>query len=422
MSNDALGDRMKMYEGFEAERRFMPLLPIVARMDGRSFSSFTKGMDRPYDADMSAAMIATCKALVEETGALMGYTQSDEITLVWYSDTLRRQTWFDGRVLKMNTALAASATLAFNEYIGKHSRLKEYAKKRPKFDARAWNVPTLEEAANSFLWRERDATKNSITMAAGAFYSHKQLQGVNGSVKQDMLMAKGVNWNNYPAFFKRGTFIQRRIVEGPFSREELDALPPLHAAHTNPDLQVRRSRILELDMPPFDKVTNRVDVIFNGAEPKTAKPVFEPFEAVVLENYEKVDNYGWTEKCIVQMIERYNIRSTTHGGQYDEPKRVPGESGDDYRSRRLSIDMQRMSHTVTDLKKVGTSLVGTIKPMGPMAGIMAEVIAGRKPIFKMRAVFLPSMTNLAKGIVDEGEIIAFDFVGTEELVTEELME
>lgn len=262
---DALGDRMKMYEGVESDRRFMPLLPIIVRLDGRGFSRFTKGMKRPYDERMSQAMITTTRKLIEETHALAGYTQSDEITLLFNSDDVKSQVWFDGRVLKMNTGLAASATLFFYQEVLK--TMPEFAYRNPRFDARANNVPNRTEAANNFLWRERDASKNSVSMAARGYYSHTQVHGKNRHEMMDMLMDKGVNWNDYPAFFKRGTFLQRRVTEGPFTSEELAALPPKHHAHTNPELVVTRSRIIELDMPIFDKVINRIEVLFDGVEP-----------------------------------------------------------------------------------------------------------------------------------------------------------
>ena len=263
--NDALGDRMKMYEGNEAGRKFLPMLPIVARMDGRGFSRFTKGMDRPYDERMSRCMIETTRHLVEETDALCGYTQSDEITLVWYSDNMKSSTWFNGRISKMISSLAAETTLAFYERVLKH--MPEYAKRRPRFDARVWQLPTKEEAANAFLWREWDATKNSVQMAGHHYYSHKQLHKMHTGNIKDMLMDIGVNWNEYPAFFKRGTFIQRQISEKPFTVEELALLPPKHKAHTNPELVIRRSIVKELEVPPFQRVANRVGMIFEGEAP-----------------------------------------------------------------------------------------------------------------------------------------------------------
>lgn len=115
---EALGDRMKAYEGVEAGRRLMPLLPVLARIDGRAFHSFTRGMMRPFDADLSACMVETTVALVKETGACVGYTQSDEITLAWHSPSLAQPIWFDGRVAKMTSQLAALATLPALLYPG----------------------------------------------------------------------------------------------------------------------------------------------------------------------------------------------------------------------------------------------------------------------------------------------------------------
>lgn len=275
MNFEQLGDRMKMYESAEAGRVFMPMIPIVARMDGRSFSSFTKGMARPYDSRMSEAMIKTTEHLVRETNALMGYTQSDEITLVWFEESLKSQVWFNGRISKMISSLASETTLAFYEQVCE--LMPEFKHKRPRFDARVWQVPTMIEAANAFLWREMDATKNSIQMAGRHYFSHKQLHKKNTAEIKDMLInEKGVNWNQYPDFFKRGTFIQRRVTSEAFSREELDSLPPKHKAHTDPDLRIERSYIRAVPMPPFLKVANREDVIFMGAEPE--RFVVEPVE------------------------------------------------------------------------------------------------------------------------------------------------
>jgi tRNA(His) 5'-end guanylyltransferase len=254
-----------MYEGAEAGRRFMPLIPIVARIDGRSFSKFTKGMNRPYDAIMSEMMVDTTKFLVEETGASIGYTQSDEISLAWHSTDLRSQVWFDGRIMKMTSQLAAQATLYFNRLVS--FRYERFYERMPSFDARVWQVPNRTEAANMFVWREWDATKNSITMAASHYYSHEELQGKNGAEKQEMLFKKGVNWNDYPDFFKRGTYLQRRTVKRAFTTEELDKLPEKHEARRNPNLQIERSEVAVLPLPVITTVANREEVFFEGAKP-----------------------------------------------------------------------------------------------------------------------------------------------------------
>lgn len=258
---DKMGDRLKQLEGIEAGRILIPNLPICVRVDGRAFHTFTRGMKRPYDIDMSNAMIETMKYLVEKTDACLGYVQSDEISLI-LSD--RKEPMFGGRIQKLTSVIASMATAKFNEVIHKTFPDKPLA----EFDCRVWNVPNRTEAANTILWREFDATKNSISMAARHYYSDKQLLGKNGAEKQDMLMEKGVNWNDYPAFFKRGTYGRRNVIDRKLTPKELQMLPPKHNAHKNPDLVVKRTEIQVLDMPIFSKVTNREDVIFENAEPK----------------------------------------------------------------------------------------------------------------------------------------------------------
>lgn len=265
---DDLGDRMKEYESQEAGRRFLPLLPVVARLDGKNFSKFTRGMERPYDKRLSDLMVQTTAYLVKETNACVGYTQSDEISLAWYSTDVKSQIYFDGRVQKMVSVLAAECSVYFNNWC--EEGFLRASSTRPVFDCRVWQLPTLEEAANTFLWRELDASKNSVSMAAQEYFSHKELMHKSGKEKVEMLFRKGVNWNDYPAFFKRGTFVQRRTVKARLSPEDLVDLPEKHHARQNPDMEFERTEYRRLDMPPFGRVKNRAAVLFEGAEPVTA--------------------------------------------------------------------------------------------------------------------------------------------------------
>src|SRR5271165_4006783 len=114
---DALGDRMKALEGLEAGRMCLPQVPVLARLDGRCFSNFTRDMQRPYDTNMTIAMQNTTKYLVTETNACCGYSQSDEITLVWYEPDSRSEIFFNGCIQKMTSVLAALATVFFNDEI-----------------------------------------------------------------------------------------------------------------------------------------------------------------------------------------------------------------------------------------------------------------------------------------------------------------
>jgi tRNA(His) 5'-end guanylyltransferase len=159
--NDEFGNRMKEYEGQEAQRRFLPLLPICVRIDGKNFSNWTRNLERPYDARLSDVMIGVTRALMEESNAVLGYTQSDEISLILYSDRYQSQVYFDGKIQKLVSVLASMATGYFNEFA--KAQFKEGYPGLANFDCRAWTVPNQEEAANAILWREKDATKNSIS-------------------------------------------------------------------------------------------------------------------------------------------------------------------------------------------------------------------------------------------------------------------
>lgn len=260
----SLGDRMKWYEKRYAHV-VMPMIPVMARIDGRSFSKFTSGLARPYDERMSRLMIDTTKFLVEQTNARCGYTQSDEITLVWMAEDPDAELFFGGKLLKMTSIVGSLATVYFNRQMTE--RLPEKKDLMPVFDNRVWEVPADFEAVNCFIWREQDAVRNSIQSAARAHFSHNECLNKNGSELQEMLFQKGVNWNDYPNFFKRGTYVRRRVVERKFTTEELNNLPPKHEALKNPDAVVRRTVVMEENFPPLTKIVNRVDVILNGADP-----------------------------------------------------------------------------------------------------------------------------------------------------------
>lgn len=263
---DALGDRMKDYERRETIDRFLPMIPVYARIDGRGFSRFTKGFDRPYDVRFRQLMRDTTQFLVTHTHAKIGYTQSDEINLCWNSDTYKSSIFFDGRKQKMASLLSALATQKFNELLFTHEDpwCREAAKRGPVFDARVLQLPTRIECANMFVWRELDATKNALQMAVREHYSHKQLQGKNASDLNELLFQKGINFNDYPAFFKRGSYIQRRQIQKTLSDSEWNRIPD----HRKPESRiVTRNGVVVLDIPPIRKISNRVELIFEAAQP-----------------------------------------------------------------------------------------------------------------------------------------------------------
>jgi len=241
---------MKQYERL-TETQAMSFLPLLARIDGRAFHTFTAGLERPFDARFSKLMIDTTAYLVKSVAAQIGYVQSDEISLLWMQQTHESQLPFGGRVLKLTSVLASLAGAFFNKHLADF--LPEKADQVPVFDCRVWSVPSRAEAVNYFIWRERDATKNSIQMAAQRHFSHKELRGKNGSDQQEMLFQKGINWNDYPAFFKRGTFVKRRPYTLGATRLEAGA----------PIVEVVRHEVVPVPCDPFVSMSDKLGFLFN---------------------------------------------------------------------------------------------------------------------------------------------------------------
>lgn len=266
-SLDDFGERMKYYESFEASRTLCKMLPIICRLDGICFHSFTRRLKRPYDERLSMLMEEVAEWLLRHFGADVAYTQSDEITLGWHLEDYDAELLCGGRIQKLNSHLASKTSVRFNKLLPKF--IPEKADEEPAFDARIFNVPNLTEAANQFLWREQDASKNSISMAARAYFSHDQINNKKASEMQEMLRSQhGIDWNNYPNFFKRGTFIVKRRISTPFTSEEFAQLSEKHAARSNPSLVVERNRYIRCnDLPKFSTVTNREGFLFRAEEP-----------------------------------------------------------------------------------------------------------------------------------------------------------
>lgn len=263
---DEFGDRMKGYEGVETERRLDPNLPVYARIDGRSFSKFTTQMIRPYDYRMSGSMMNTTSYLVEKTNAKIGYTQSDEISLIWNRDNPLAELMFGGKVQKLCSVLASMTASCFQNQINDIFSKDEadiLTKRVPHFDCRVFNLPSKEEAANALLWRAMDCQKNAVSMAARAHFSHKELQGKNQAEMLSMMESKCVDFIKYPRVFREGIFIRREkyMIKVPAG------LPTIYKFKSD-GCEVERTRLALVDMPPFKTVKNRVEVIFDGAKPE----------------------------------------------------------------------------------------------------------------------------------------------------------
>jgi tRNA(His) guanylyltransferase len=207
----SLGDRMKGYEHV-TRTSLTRRMPAIIRVDGKAFHTLTSGMARPFDANFTACMWAAAVRLCEEIqGAQIAFTQSDEINVLLVDyQTLDTQPWFDAGVQKMCSVSASVATQAFGETF--RARFPA-SMARPLFDSRVFNLPR-EEVVNYFVWRQQDATRNSIQMVGQAHFSQKQLHGLSCDLIQEKLFQeKGVNWNDTPVCFKRGACAVRQTFE-----------------------------------------------------------------------------------------------------------------------------------------------------------------------------------------------------------------
>ena len=189
-------------------------MPTLIRVDGKAFHSFTKGMSRPFDQVLMRTMDSTAMFLCENImGCKLAYVQSDEITLLLTDyDTIQTQQWFGGNIQKIVSVTASMATMAFNkfyeQYLSVYNLMEEkvYFNKigNAMFDARVFQLPK-EEVVNNFIWRQQDATRNSIQLVGHSYFSNKEMYKKSCSEIQDMLVLdKGINWNDYSTGEKRG--------------------------------------------------------------------------------------------------------------------------------------------------------------------------------------------------------------------------
>jgi tRNA(His) guanylyltransferase len=280
---DELANRQK--EFYESRSRiFLPRRNnTIFRLDGKTFKTYTQGLQKPFDMALVEAMNQTALALCEEIqGAKLAFVQSDEITVfVTDYDTNQTSAWFDYNVQKMVSISAAIATMSFNK-----QRWANGFTKDALFDSRVFQISFLPEVQNNFLWRQLDCTRNSISTVAQALYSAKELHGKTTSEMQEMIFQKreilksmllkngtmmshelessSFNWNDLPVGLKRGRIV-RRVTIPVVNTYDLTKPPTL------------RRKWGIMDAPDFAKnpdfIRNLLDEEFNWSGSKMEKNV-----------------------------------------------------------------------------------------------------------------------------------------------------
>ncbi|MCF0126334.1 MAG: hypothetical protein HUJ68_11400 [Clostridia bacterium] len=220
-NKETLGDLIKGYEN-NYNITLPKRMPVIVRIDGRAFHTFTKHFEKPFDGLFVQAMQDTMFYLCENiSGCQFGYVESDEISLLIYETNDEADPWFANRLQKICSLTASMATLFFNKRFNDlhhiacidnpkinaaHIKAIEMG---ATFDSRAFVIP--EKVINPyFVWRQNDCTRNSILSWAQYFFSHKEIQSLKcDELQNKMLVEKDFNWNNQPIVIRRGTCAYR---------------------------------------------------------------------------------------------------------------------------------------------------------------------------------------------------------------------
>ena len=227
-----LDDRMKEYEKEFTSQKIDSSLPIVMRLDGHAFSQYTRGLHKPYDYNFQQIFAETTKELMKEYRADLGYTHSDEISLLFYpkrtkNDDDWREPHFGGRIQKMITTAAGFCTMKFNQ-IGRElyaDKKEEYIMSADEpvrevynrimegkayFDCRIFQLPNDPEMFSYLFWRSQvDCRRNHVFELARSHFTKSELHGKGTKERIAMLSSKGVDWTKEPACFRRGSFFKR---------------------------------------------------------------------------------------------------------------------------------------------------------------------------------------------------------------------
>jgi tRNA(His) guanylyltransferase len=250
-SRGPIADMMKRQERQECGRIANQSKPLMVRLDGKAFHTFTKGLARPYDQRLSQLMVDTTIHLVKETQAKLGYTQSDEISLFFSpnpENPKESNYIFAGNYQKITSVLASMASSYFVRELP--HRIPEKASELAVFDCRVWNVENSRDVYLNFLWRQQDAIENSVLMKAHSLFPHSELQGRSSVEKKAMLQNIEMPWEKEPQYFKSGTFVGRvtRTIE--LCPERLEQIP---FEYRPSDSRIHRSVVADLGLGLLQK-------------------------------------------------------------------------------------------------------------------------------------------------------------------------
>lgn len=256
----SLGDRMKEFEMVHTQTSLVPGIPVYVRIDGRSFHTFTRGLQKPFDPDFAWTMKETTKHLHDKTNAFISYVQSDEISLAYLEPSKMP---FETRLFKLESVLAGMASAAFCIY-GSKTKLKDRIEKFiPHFDCRVCQMP-LEEVPNMLLFRERDCLKNAITLESLEHFSNKQIHKKNSEEKIEMLKGIGIDFSkDIDEDFRYGSWFRRVVFQKELDAETLAKIPEKQRKlDENGKMVVTRSEVRQIRFGmPLSKIENKLEAV-----------------------------------------------------------------------------------------------------------------------------------------------------------------
>ncbi len=259
----------------EWERRWARRLPAdapwIVRLDGRGFHRWTKGLRRPFDDSLRDAMVAAAEAALGMTGALHAYTQSDEVTLVLRAQG-KAQPPFGGKLQKLVSLTAAAMTTSFNASIASLNGGHAARAGTAMFDARAFAVPDEAGAIVALEDRRRDCRRNAVQSVGQWKYGHKRMLGTSTREAAQWLEEDGLGMTTWPARHTGGVALARKRVVRKFDPEEIERLPPRHAARANPDLAFERTEIARIEAPDYRDTEVMLNTVFGRGSRGSPEP------------------------------------------------------------------------------------------------------------------------------------------------------
>lgn len=272
MKYDELGDRVKAFESKANAEQFDPHSFILARVDGRAFHTFTKGMAKPYDDMVFTAMIGATIAVSADLKPRLAFVQSDEATFCWHYPKREQvqmcELPFNGRVQKLCSLLAGAFSSAFLDTCVRQDAPRYLELNRvPVFDCRVWDVPTYKDQVDAFTWREKDAVKNAVSSAACTIATPKELEGLRHRERLALMAERGLDWPSFPNAYKHGAYVRRLTTSEPLDPVTWASIP--EAKRPPAGTVVDRHRVaVDEQMLSIKQLGNPEEFFVNGAQAK----------------------------------------------------------------------------------------------------------------------------------------------------------